>query len=40
MSQSAIRITLIYEPEIEGAIENALANSGIQFNKEEVKKNQ
>lgn len=38
MSQRAIKITLICEPEIEKDIENALANSGIQFTKEEVKK--
>lgn len=38
MSQTAIKITLICEPEIEKDIENALANSGIQFTKEEVKK--
>lgn len=38
MSQRAIRITLICEPAIEAEIENALANSGIQFTKEGVKK--
>ena len=38
MSQRAIKITLICEPKIEEDIENALANSGIQFTKEEVKK--
>lgn len=38
MSQRAIKITLICEPEIEEDIENALANSGIQFTREEVKK--
>lgn len=38
MSQRAIKITLICEPAIEAEIENALANSGIQFTKEEVKK--
>lgn len=38
MSQRAIKITLICEPKIEKDIENALANSGIQFTKEEVKK--
>jgi len=38
MSQRATKITLICEPAIEAEIENALANSGIQFTKEEVKK--
>jgi len=38
MSQRAIKITLICEPEIEKDIENALANSGVQFTKEEIKK--
>jgi len=38
MSQTAIKITLSCEPEIEVDIENALKNSGIQFTKEEVKK--
>jgi DNA-binding PadR family transcriptional regulator len=38
MSQKAIKITLICEPKVEENIENALANLGIQFTKEEVKK--
>ena len=38
MSQKVIRITLICEPKVEEVIENALANSGIQFTKDTVKK--
>lgn len=37
MSQLGIKITLICNKNIEKDIENALANSGIQFSKEEVK---
>lgn len=36
MSQATTKITLICEPTIEVDIETALANSGIQFEKEEV----
>jgi hypothetical protein len=37
MSQTVTKITLICDENIENDIENALINSGIQFNKEEVK---
>jgi len=37
MSQRAIKITLLCEPEVEEGIEIALSNSGIQFTSEEVK---
>jgi len=36
MSQAITKITLICEPNIEADIETALANSGIQFTKEEI----
>lgn len=36
MSQTAIKITLVCEPDIEKDVETALVNSGIQFTKEEI----
>lgn len=37
MSQRTIKITIICEPKVKKEIETALANSGVQFTKEEIK---